>query len=87
MVFRRKVKGSLRVGPRRLTFSGPKAFGAPFKGCLTPKRLPRPVGPALHGARGRKRTITEVPGGELEPLPELPFFVLWAREVPKRRVS
>lgn len=40
MVFRRKVKGSLGVGPRRLTFSGPKALGAPFKGCLTPKRLP-----------------------------------------------
>ena len=33
------------------------------------------------------RSITEVLGGESEPLPEPPFFVLWARDVPNRRAS
>jgi len=31
--------------------------------------------------------LTEFLLGESDPLPELPFLVFWANEVPKRRVS
>lgn len=31
--------------------------------------------------------LTEFLLGESDPLPELPFLVFWAKEVPKRRVS
>lgn len=43
--------------------------------------------PPRHLMELKTSSITEVLGGESEPLPELPFFVLWAREVPNRRAS
>lgn len=35
----------------------------------------------------RHEILTEFLLGESDPLPELPFLVFWAKEVPKRRVS
>lgn len=96
-----KSQRSLGVGNRKLVFSAQSTLGFPVEGawpttdplswCVQVEPLTlqclRPALPRNSVDWGRKRTITEVLWGESEPLPELLFFVLWAREVPKRRVS
>ena len=87
--------GSLGAGHRTLPFSAPRHLEPPSEATWLP-RLPSWLAlwcsrPALPGTTAgyprEEEAITEVLWGESEPLPELLFFVLWASEVPKRRVS
>ena len=87
--------GSLGAGHRTLPFSAPRHLEPPSEAAWLPG-LPswralwcsRPALPGTTaGCPKEEEAITEVLWGESEPLPELLFFVLWASEVPKRRVS